>query len=365
MIPNVAELSQRIRVKFMSKAMRRDDVPHWVARFPGGIPRWGNCEFITDQNARDYDWLVVYDDFPPSAGERFTRWEEPLPCPRTHTLLITTEPSTIKVYGSAYTRQFGVVITSQEPWAIQHPGAIYCQPGLIWYYGATGHGNGGISVRGRYDSIQAFVPSEKTRSVSTVCSSKRQRHTLHHIRYDFVNRLAAALPELEIFGHGVRYAEDKADTLDPYRFHIAIENHVCRHHWTEKLADPFLGACLPFYHGCPNYADYFPAESVMPINIHDFGASLEIIRKAIRDKEDEKRRSAILESRRLYLEKYWLFAQVARVINERHSANEPRANRNETICSRHLLRRKFPLSGLAYAYEKISVSLRHKFRGED
>ena len=42
------------------------------------------------------------------------------------------------------------------------------------------------------------------------------------------------LPELDIFGHGVNPMNDKAEALDPYRFHIAVENHVYDHHLTEK-----------------------------------------------------------------------------------------------------------------------------------
>jgi hypothetical protein len=34
----------------------------------------------------------------------------------------------------------------------------------------------------------------------------------------------------------VRYVERKNDALDPYRYHVVVENHRCPHHWTEKLA---------------------------------------------------------------------------------------------------------------------------------
>ncbi|MDW8381449.1 MAG: glycosyltransferase family 10 [Verrucomicrobiota bacterium] len=303
-----------IRVKFLGKACREHNRDSWLGRFPNSQPCWGRCEFIFDSNARHYDWLVVYDDLPTDPGRDF----EPLACPRSRTLLITAEPSSIKVYSPYYTRQFGWVLTSQEPWAIRHPHVIRRQPGLIWYYGATGHGDAVISERGRYDSIIRNLPLQKTRTIATVCSTKQQRHTLHYQRVRFVQQLKAAMPELDVFGHGWNYLPNKADALDSYRFHLAIENHVAPHHWTEKLADAFLGVCLPFYHGCPNYADYFPEESVIPIDIFDFERSFEIIQRAIRDREDEKRRSAVLESRRLYLERYWLFAQLAQLIEERH-----------------------------------------------
>jgi len=354
--PSGSNASACLRVKFLSKACRQHNRAAWLARFPGGQPRWERCQFIFDPDCRDYDWLVVYDDLPSESP----RDQEVLACPRAHTLLITTEPSTIKVYGRAYTQQFGWVLTSQEAWALAHPRAIRCQPGLIWYYGATGHGDAQISPRGSYDAVARHVPQDKTRLVATVCSTKQQWHTLHRERVRFVRRLQAALPELDVFGHGWNYLPDKADALDPYRFHLAIENHVCPHHWTEKLADAFLGACVPFYHGCPNYADYFPAESVIPINIHDFAGSLETIRRAIRDREDEKRRTAVLESRRRYLERYWLFAQVARLIQERHPADGVAAARPEILWGRRGLRSRSPRVALEDGWQKLRVFLRHR-----
>ena len=51
--------------------------------------------------------------------------------------------------------------------------------------------------------------------------------------------------------------------------HIAVENHIAPHHWTEKLSDSFLGYCLPFYIGCPNAADYFPEQSFIGLDIED------------------------------------------------------------------------------------------------
>jgi len=338
-----------IRVKFLAKASREHNRDSWLGRFPGGIPRWGRCEFLFDPDVRSYDWLVVYDDLPSERG----RDVELLACPRSQTLLITAEPSSIKVYGPHYVRQFGWVLTSQEPWALRHPRAIRCQPGLVWYYGATGHGDAVISERGRYDSIVRNVPLTKTRLMSVVCSTKRQRHTHHHQRVRFVEQLKAVLPELDVFGHGWNYLPDKADALDPYRFHLAIENHVAPHHITEKLADAFLGVCLPFYHGCPNYADYFPEESVIPIDIFDFEGSRETIERAIRDREDEKRRDAILESRRRYLERYWLFAQVARIIEERHPASTDRTDtREEYIAGRRRVRSSSPAAMMSELYRK-------------
>jgi len=333
-----------IRVKFLTKHPAKDVTEGWRRFFPGERTVIAGCHFIMDRDERSYDWIAVYDDLPSKMGERHSLWEEVLACPRERTLLITSEPSAVKIYGRGFMEQFGWVLTSQEPWVVRHPGAIYCQAGLIRFY------------EGAHDEVARNPPQNKTDLISTVCSSKQQSHTLHRQRYQFTQKLKQALPELEIFGHGVRYIERKNQALDSFKYHVAIENHVCHHHWTEKLADSFLGMCLPFYHGAPNVTDYFPAESYIPINIHHFEESLVRIQQAIRDNQYEKRLSAIREARRLVLERYSTFPQLARLIAERHGvAPSPKG---EVILSRHLWRRRHPIGSVGFGLEKIGIALR-------
>lgn len=339
--------TQEIRVKFLTKHPDRDVTTIWQGFFPGQKTTWGRCHFIFDRDERNYDWLVVYDDLPASKGERHTLWEEVLACPRARTMLLTTEPATIKAYGKGFINQFGWVLTSQEPWVIKHPNVIHSQTGMVRFY------------HGTYDEISQHPPKDKTALISTVCSNKQQTHTLHKHRYQFTQKLKQALPELEIFGHGVRYIEHKNEALDMFRYHIAIENHVSPHHWTEKLADSFLGMCLPLYHGAPNATDYFPPESFIPIDIHNFEETLARIQQAIRDNEYERRLPAIREARRLVLERYSTFPLLAQLITERHDTY-PVASVQlpQVIQSRHLWRRKHPLGAIAYGWERLLVALR-------
>ena len=346
---------KRIRVKFLSKSQASDNnYDLWLKRLPNHVPSWGACDFIFDQHCHDYDWLMVYDDLPKSGDERFPNWAEKLPALRENSLLITAEPSVIKNYGRSFVNQFGWILSSQEPWAIKHPRVILSQTGYIWFYGGSGE-------RGSYDVLSKQAPPPKPLPISTVCSDKQMRHTLHHARYQFTQDLKARLPALDIFGAGVRPIDDKADALDPYKLHLAIENHVCRHHWTEKLSDPFLGHCLPLYHGCPNALDYFPEESFIPINIHHLDESVERIQQALRDDEYAKRLPAIQEARRLILNEYALFPLVARLIEERHQVRGDEPLASNTIYSRRSVRRKKPVSAILDVVDKTVLRLRHRF----
>lgn len=347
----------RLRIKFLGKYKPGADGAGWLKCFPHNQPHWANCDFIFDRDCRDYDWLVVYDDLPSLAGERHPLWIEDLACPPEHTLLLLTEPSAVKTYGTHYLRQYRWVLSTHELWATRrHPGLIHEQPALYWFYADS-------SPRGDYDTLVRHVPLAKTHNLSTVCSSKRQGHTLHRKRYDFTQLLKSRLPELEIYGHGVRPLADKADALDPFRYHVAIENYIGPHHWTEKLADAFLGACLPVYYGCPNVEDYFPEESFLRLDIDDVDHTAEMIKRAIRDKLWEQRLPAILESRRRVLENYGTIATIARLVNARH---DPLARPSPTpiqIQSRRRLHKQF-WPGLNYGVQKAYVRLRHRLTGD-
>ncbi|HEX5790450.1 MAG TPA: glycosyltransferase family 10 [Luteolibacter sp.] len=338
-------MTSPIRVKFLSR-VRLPDLnvgPDFLRRFRGRVPEMGRCRFIFDNDCRDYDWLVVYDDLPRD------HTQEPLACPRGNTLLITGEPSSITHFGRSFLKQFGHVLTSQEPWALEHPGVIRQQAGLYWYYG-------GSDERGTLDSLLATPPMAKTKLISSVCSMKAMRHTLHSLRLSFTQRLMRDLPELEVFGYGMGKLDNKADALDPYRYHLAIENHSCPHHWTEKIADAFLGYTLPFYFGCTNLDEYFPADSYVWIDIRNYDEALKRIREVIAADDYEARLPAIIEARRRVLEDYATFPQLARLIGERATAAAA-PSQDTVVYSRRLSRKRNPLDWPAEIFVKIRQKL--------
>lgn len=336
-----------IRVKMLSKGGANFPMDRVLGRFPNKDGVWGRCRFLYDLEARDYDWLVVYDDLTCRPGERTSTRVEELACSSKHTMLVTSEPSSVKIYAPSFTSQFETVLTSQEPWALQHRNAVYSQCGLVWFYSCD------------YASVRDNPPLQKIGDLATVCSSKQQRHTLHHLRYTFTQRLREAIPEMDVFGRGVRPIDDKRESLDPYRYHLAIENHVCPHHWTEKLADSFLGLTVPFYYGCPNVFDYFPEGSVVPIDIRDFDGSVEVIRKAIRDRHWEKNYAAVQEARRRVIEEYHLFAVVERMILERHDPT--RKDRGALVRSRKAARDQNLLTFVSHGLQFVRTRLWHTF----
>lgn len=349
---------ESIVVKFMAKKLTPETELTWSRQLPGHEKKWGNCRFEFDQNSNVYDWLVVYDDVSPVTDERFSVRVESLACPAEHTILVTSEPSSVKCYSSLFCEQFDLVITTHEPWAIEHRNILRTQTGYPWFYHRSSAGeNTGLGKIG-YDDIKSSPPENKSELISTVCSDKRRRgHTLHNARADFTDWLSKQMPEMTRYGRGVRYLDDKADALDSFRYHVAIENDCVPDYFTEKLLDPFLGLTLPFYFGCPNTPVYFPEESFIPIDIFDFEGSLQTIRRAIENNEYEKRLPSIKEARRRVLDEHNIFALLSREIEKRHNPGlqcEP----GHKIFSRRAMRNKSVRNFLITVFEKNRLERR-------
>jgi len=279
--------------------------------------------FTQDRACRDYDWLVVFDEMPYS--------REDLACPPDRTILATWEPISIKSYSRAYTRQFGHLLSNRPPEAENHPHYFLGRGYYLRFSGRVFYG----------DAAEAVMPP-KTKVISAVCSAKRMRHTQHDARYRLVEHLSRTVPSLDWFGFGVKPLDKKYEALDSYRYHVAVENHIGPHHWTEKLADAFLSECLPFYAGDPAIFEIFPKESLIPIPIDDPEEAARIINAAIAANAYEKRREAVLEAKRLILTKYNFWAQVIELIKTRQEGEGAKESGPKTIYSRHALRWRSP-----------------------
>lgn len=319
----------------------------WRRYFPAEDGVWGGCRFVFERMARNYDWLVVYDDVPPAPGQTRSEAAEALACPRAQTVLVTTEPESIKAYGRGFAAQFGHVLTSQPAWALPHPQRHWQQAANHWFYGSA------PGAYLSYAEMQAGPPlAEKTGGLSVVHSRKQQRHTQHARRFAFIETLRAAFPDMAVFGRGWQPMADKREALAPFRYHLAVENHIARHHITEKLTDAFLGRCLPFYAGAPNAADYFPAESFIALDLYRPDEAVDIIRTAMANHEWEKRLPAIEAARQRVLNEAHLFAILSKII---YVNQQDKINGGGLLLGRHAWRQRHPLGALAHLGEKVYV----------
>jgi len=329
-------MKKETRVKLVSRGTKADEESGFRYQSPNNEAKWGSCVFTFNPEEKNYDWLVVIDDIPRILPNGY----EALSCPKENTVLVTTEPSSITRYGRGFAKQFHYLLTNQDEKVLPHPNAIRSQTGMLWYYGKD------------YDTIISVTHPTKTKKISTVCSNKRQGHTIHRRRYDFTKVMEERTPELERFGRGFTWLETKADGLDDYEFHVAIENHYAPNVWTEKLADAFLGFTVPIYYGCPNVYDYFPKESLIQIDIFDTEGSIAKIKEIIATEgEYERRLDAVKEARRRVIEEYNLLAMVNDIVE---NANEDRSQvSHQKIYNRKIMRVRYLPDLFRFFYFRI------------
>jgi hypothetical protein len=315
-------MKNKIRVKLVSRNSPVDETSPWRNQIPSGKASFGNCIFTFNPLEDAYDWLVIIDDVPRATPNRI----ENLSCHKDNTILITTEPSSVARYGRAFAKQFGYLLTNQDAKVLPHRNAISSHTGNLWFYGKS------------YDQILEDEP-KKTKLISTVCSSKQQGHTMHKLRFEFTKKLQESLPDVERFGHGVKWIKTKAEALDPYKFHVAVENYIAPHVWTEKLADAFLGYTVPIYCGCPNVYEYFPKDSIIQIDINDIDGSIDKIKKIVSiPGEYERRLDSVKEARRRVLEEYNLMAMINKIVTNSQKVN---GDEGAVIYSRKLMRFRY------------------------
>ena len=304
--------------------------------------------FTYDCSCSDYDWLVVFEDLSEVRAGTLANGCETLRCPREQTIFCTWEPTSVKGYSRHFTRQFGHLLTNRPPEAERHPHYHLGRGYFPWF-----------NDRDHAENASVILPP-KTKVISAVCSAKQMKHTRHFERYALMQALSREIEGFDWFGRGVRSFGKKYEVMDPYKYHVAVENHIAPHHWTEKLADALLCESLPFYAGDPAIGEILPSECLIPIPIDDPSEAVKIIRSAIASDEYAKRREAVLEAKRLILEKYNFWDQVISVIEASKGQSVAPVDPTDPprVYSRHSLRKH----SLAAAVEDGWLHLRRGFR---
>jgi hypothetical protein len=299
--------------------------PTWPALFrqtPAGAGVWGECSFVAPAapGADEPDYWLVFEGLPEPEDAQVAPGR---------TIFVTAEPEAKRWYQPGFLAQFGLVVTPQR--RIDGLNVVHAQPALPWHVGIRrmrGHGgeqlDEDVAVLG-YDDLRTARP-EKTRELSVVCSAKDGTDG-QRLRLSLVERLQGHFgARLDWFGRGIRPIEDKWDAVAPYRFHLSLENTAEPDYWSEKLSDAYLGGAFPLYWGCPNIANYFAADSFLPIDPADVAGTIALIERVLSEGITPAREAAVARARTQVLERYNLFPTIAALL-ERCPDGDPRTVR--------------------------------------
>jgi len=165
--------------------------PEWPIQrqTPGESGIWGNCQFLINTQVEECDYWVVCDDLPTS---QFTR------CPPQNTVLMTSEPPSVKNYVPEFLQQFSLIITCNRQIKASH--VIYSHSSLPWHVGRRSSQHNNLGFSKNYDELISIETFEKKRLISVITSDKKFTRG-HRQRINFVNQLKQHFgPELDVFG---------------------------------------------------------------------------------------------------------------------------------------------------------------------
>lgn len=279
-------------VRIVKSAWHR---PIFMRQTPAGEGLWDGVQF-TLEPVEHCDYLILLNRPP----ENIT-----VLCPPEHVWSIIHEPPVglRKAWHINPSYSFRMFTTDVERSGKEY---IHSQPAIFW------------GVDRDYDFLASCMPLEKTEQLSWI-TSRQTNLKGHRARMAFLASIQGKL-DFSLWGRDFNPIDDKWDGLAPYRYSMAIENYSNAFYWSEKLADCYLAWCMPIYYGCTRITDYFPADSMIQIDIHEPEAAIDKIKEAIACNAWQRNLDAIAHARSLILKRYQFFPLMARHIGHFESS---------------------------------------------
>lgn len=307
-----------LEVKVSSRGSGRDLN---ISQFVGNDENvWSGCRFHINSSVDEADvWLIIEDVDDDDTDCRV---------PSESVIFLSAETSwppgfyDTNARGRAFLDQFAWIYTCHD---IYRANVTADFPFLPWMVNAN-HGPSVSSPHERnVNQLAAMHEVTKTRDLSVICSQQSLTAT-HRMRLRFVEALKEHFGDrLDWYGNGVQPIAEKWDGLAPYKYSIAIENHVAWNVATEKIWDPYLSLTFPVYAGAPNIGEVVPEESFLAIDVKDFPGSVEKIESLLADDPYESLLPALRNARDVVTGPMNLYSRLANIAH-RHSMGGPREN---------------------------------------
>lgn len=249
-------------------------------------------------------------------------------------LIVISEPPGVMRYHPAFLAQFGTAL-SPFPLPRFRGRFIPSHPAIPWFYGCRFGGGKPATWLHDADALIAMPPPPKE-NIATVVLSRKAMTPLHVARLKCVEALAARFPDaLKIYGSGFEPIDDKADAINPARFHLALENTRHTDYWTEKLADALIGWSLPIYDGAPNVGSYIEDAAFQRIDVTDIAGAIRIVGNLLDAGERAVNLEALARARGKVIREYSLPETLRRAISS--FAGEITQNGGKPVASEVML----------------------------
>lgn len=237
---------------------------------PDGRGQWDNVTFDCQGREETYDWWFVLHS---------TGLIEPrtVRCDPDHVVYCSMEPQ--DWVSNAFLEQFSAVI-SADPAHVKRGATPFNV--ATWWVGHSLNSSPDPQFDLNFEVLKEMPRPPKHRKISVISSGKTVLPG-HQRRIKFLRWLKQSKygRHIDFFGSGFNPVPDKWTAIEPYEYHIAIENSFLENYWSEKFSDAVLGYALPLYFGCPNLDSFFPQASYRRMDIFSYSEALRTIEKAL------------------------------------------------------------------------------------
>jgi len=243
--------------------------------FNSGID--GNCKYISEDPAHTADFVLM------SMNEQYL--SDSLHYPRDRRILFIMENPEIWRVPDSVISSAGIIISPFEVYTSSASKSIIQHPCVPWFYGInfdTTQSLLHIPLRSQssLDVLTSMTPPQKSKLISIIQSTKQSLPG-----YKWRTQLAIEVKayfgrDCDLYGFGHNPISDKANAIDPYAFHICIENSPSSCYWTEKLVDPLLGFSYPIYCGASSVSIDYPSPILTIPYYCDVSYAIEVISRA-------------------------------------------------------------------------------------
>lgn len=173
-------------------------------------------------------------------------------------------------------------------------------------------------------TIPKQITDNKQNKIITFLSEKNFDDG-HIKRIDFLKFLERKKINVDVYGRknyhslkcyvGQLKKDKKESQLPNYKYCLSVENNFEENYATEKIWEGILCENLCFYWGCPNLETYIDPKAFVRLDLNDFNASFNIIKKAISEDWWSKRIEIIRKEKERLLNKLGFFPRLRDLLN--------------------------------------------------
>jgi len=115
------------------------------------------------------------------------------------------------------------------------------------------------------------------------------------------------------------FNDNRYNVFSNYKYVLAVENNSEFNYATEKIWEPLLCECLPFYWGCPNLETYINPKAFVRLPLENINESKRIVEQAIREDWWSQRIDVIREEKKKIMNNLGFFCLIKNIIKQNTS----------------------------------------------